>query len=274
MKLLIRLVLVLVLLAVIAGVIFVVMIDSIAKSGVEKGSAYALVVDTSVDEMDVGLLDGTVVMKGFRAGNPEGFDSPHLLKTGTFDLAVDTGSLFSDTIVVRRFRLDGLDVNIERKTLGSNIGKIVENLKRFQSDRPAEASEGKKVKVDKVVISNVTATFHLLQDLRGGEPIVVKVPTIELDDVSSDDPDGVVIGELISRLMPAILQAVLEQAEGKVPLPALGDLQGKVGSLAEMTGGVAERLTGSAATQAGDAAGQLLEGLMNNGADEGGSDRP
>ena len=59
------LVIVLVIAAVLLG------IDSIAKSGVEKGASYALGVETKLESIDVRLLDGQIIMDDLNIANPE-----------------------------------------------------------------------------------------------------------------------------------------------------------------------------------------------------------
>jgi len=251
------------------------MIDSLAAAGVEKGASYALGVDTSVEGMSVSLLGGGVKMSGMRVANPEGFDSEHLFRMGRFDLGVKLGSLLSDTIEVQRFIVDGLDVHVEQKLSGSNVGQILSNLKRFDTgDEPPPAeTDGKKVRVDRIEIRNVTARFHLLADVAATGPVNVQLDEIVLTDVTSDDAGGVVIGELVSRLVPAILTAILKKAEDIVPGDLLNDLGSRVTVLTETLGPQARQLTQQIHEQAGKqldealaapakTVGGLLEGVL------------
>jgi hypothetical protein len=50
------------------------------------------------------------------------------------------------------------------------------------------------------------------------------------------------VGELFARVIPAIIEQVLTQAEGKVSLPTLEDLRGKTSQAAEAMGGIGEQL--------------------------------
>lgn len=270
-KLIVRLLLVVVLLVVAAGVVGYVLIDVIAKAGVEEGGTYALGVQTNVDALNLSPFSGEMKMTGLKVANPEGFASPHLMHTGTFDLELVPGSLLGDTVEVRKFELDGLDVNIEQKVPQSNVSVILKNLERFaDGGAPAEEKPAgeTKVKVDRITVRNVVATFHL----PAVGPLQVKVPAIELTNVTSDEADGVVIRELVVRLVPAILAAVLEKAQGIVPPDVLGVLNGDVSALSKALGGRAEELVqkvhADLGTALGQGAGKLL-GTDANSAAEG-----
>ncbi len=157
MKKLSRIISSIVVLLILAVVLIVLLIDPIAKSGVEKGAAYALGVETTVDTLDIRLLDGQLLMDGLNISNPQGFSSPHLAHSGKFDIQVKTGSLLSDTVQISEFQLDGLDLNIEQKLSGSNISKVIDNIKRLSKDKEPSKGPSKKVVVE-----------HLLHELPHG----------------------------------------------------------------------------------------------------------
>ena len=231
------------------------LIDSLAKSGVEKGTAYALDVETRLDDMDLSLLRGHVMMDGLNIANPQGFTSNHLMRSGRFDLEVQPASLLSDTVEVKRFELDGLDINIEQQLKGSNISKIFSNLKRFagdkekvpQTDEDDREGSGKKIKLDRIVIRNVVAHFHLLAELAPSGPLTVRVPEISLENVSSADSPALRVSELVAKLLPAVLKSVIEQGEGTIPSEFLSDLDGQLVSVAGVLGDRFGALTGEAA---------------------------
>ena len=232
-----RIILAVLLFLVVCLVVAALTINSIAKAAVEKGGTYALGVPTSVDSISLSILRGRMKINGLRVANPEGFTSEHLMDSGLFHVELDPGSVLTDTVHIPIFTLDGLDVNIEQTLAGSNVSKILENLKRLDTGdadekKPKDKGEGKKFKIDRIVIKNVVAHFHMLGGLAPG-PITVKVPKIELTDVGSDDPDGVVVAELIRQIVPAILEGIVENAKGIIDADFLNDIGGELGNLAE-----------------------------------------
>ncbi|MBN2583161.1 MAG: hypothetical protein JXL80_08835 [Planctomycetes bacterium] len=264
MKKLVRLlVAVVVVLAVAVGLAWY-FVDSLAKKGIEKGATYALQVQTTVDKVSLSLLNGSMTMDGLTVANPEGYETAHLIKSGRFDLQVDPGTLLSKTVHVTKFTLDGLDMNIEQKGLGkSNVSQIMENLKRFESpDAKPKDSEpsGKKVAVDEIVIENVVAHVQLLPIGGKASTVKVEVPKIVLNDVTSDNAQGVAISELTARLLPAILNAVLEKGGDIIP----GDLAGTL--RADVAGAVQSLGSGAAGLlkQSGGDLGKNLEEAKKN----------
>jgi hypothetical protein len=246
MKLLFRLIVVLIVLVVVVGVVGYLWIDSLAKAGVEKGGTYALGVETRVESLSLSPFRGTMKMGGLNVANPQGFTSPHLMHSGTFDVEIEPGSLFGETIVVKKFELDGLDLHVEQKLPKSNVSVILDNLKRLggegaepKTDKP---EEGKKVKVDRITIRNVAATFHLPTGPVKLGPLKVEVPVIEMTEVTSDNADGVVVSELVGRIVPAVIAAVLEKGQGVVPPDVLNGLRGDLSSLTQVLGGQTQKL--------------------------------
>jgi len=257
-KFLLRAVLILILLVVVAGVVGYLFLDSIAKAGVEKGGTYALGVETQVETLNLSPFSGQLMMNGLNVANPAGFQSPHVMHSGKFDLELVPSSLLGDTVHIKKFELDGLDVNVEQKGAENNISKIMENLKRLGGDgkaEPDQQEEGTKVKIDKVLVRNVTATFHLplVQSLE------VKVPKLELEGIHSDDGGGVVLPKVIAQLVPAILAGVLKQGKDVIPGDLLNGLNGDISGVAQALGGEAEKLIGGVQ-------GELSKALAGEGA--------
>ena len=258
----IRIVLGLLVVLVVIVVVALGMIDSLAKRGVESGATYALGVETTVDDLDLSLMGGSLRMDGLTVSNPEGYQTPHMMKSGRFNLAVRIGSVFGETVELPHFELDGLDINIEQKLMANNISEILENLNRFESQEPAEKKPGKRVKIDRVLIKDVVANVQMAGAGEAGR-LSVKVPTIELENVSSDNADGILISELTARLVMAVLAAVVEQGGDIIPADTLKAISGGVSGLATAIGGnaanLARQATDSAAEAIKEQAGKLTE---------------
>lgn len=237
MKKLIKLALLLVILLVAALVGAVLYIDSIARTGIEKGATYALGVDTKLDKASIGLFSGKFGLSGLEVANPAGFKAPHFLSLGDGSLAVSLGSLNSDKIEVPSFKLSKLDVHLEKVNDKANYQVILDNLKKFESkeEKPAEpAKEGKRYIVKEVVIENVVIHIDLLPI--GGDltKIDLKIPSITLKDVGSESDKGVLMGELSNVLVQAVLQAAVEKGAGIIPPDILNGLDGGLKQLKDL----------------------------------------
>jgi len=223
-----RIILGLVIVLVVVVIVVWAMIDRIAKAGVEKGGTYALGVDTKVDTLSLSVLSGQLTMNGLTIANPEGYKTEHLMKSGRFDLEVKTGSVFTDTVRIPKFELDGLDVNIEQKLGKSNVGEVMDNVEK-QSGGKEEG--GKELDIDSVVIRNVTAHVQVLPIGGEASTLTVKVPLIEMKNLTPENRKGIVMRELIGKLFPAIIGGVIDKGKGVLPAGLTADLSQHVDGL-------------------------------------------
>lgn len=235
-KIIFKLIMVLFVLIIIALGIGWALIDTLAEKGIEKGATYALGVETTVDDVDLSLLNSSLELEGLKISNPPNFGTPHLMKMDKLETELVASSLMGDTVEVTKFEIDGLDVYIEQTLTGSNVSKIMENLEKLSSGKKPdeEGAGGKKVKIGRILITNTVA--HL--NLGGLAEGTVKIPEILLTDVTSDNANGVVMSELTAKLVTAILSAVLEEAGEQMPLAGsmLGILQKQVSGVSESFG--------------------------------------
>ena len=243
MKFIKRLILVIVIVIVLAVLVVWLAINPIARTAVEGGASDTLGVKTTLAGIQVSPLRGRVLMNDLKIANPEGFISTSLVDAGRFEIEVAPMSLLSDTIEIRKFEIDGLEMNIEQKLPISNIAKIIDNIKRSGGDKPKDEGEGegKKVTADLVLIKNVTAHFQLLPGASEVGKVTVTVPQIELKNVSSEKGSSVA-GQLIAQLFPAVLASVVKEGQGLVPTEFLNDLNGQVADLAKSLGEGATQL--------------------------------
>jgi len=238
-------------------------IDYLAKAGIETGGTYALGVKTTVDSVSLGLLSGQARINDLAIANPEGFKTPHLMKAGRIDVGVNTSSLLGDTIQVGKFEIDGLDLNMEQKSIGAtNIGALLDNINKAAGSKPKDDKApkdpgGKKVKVDQIRITNTVAHVQVLPIGGNASTLEVKIPEIVLSGVTQDNASGVAVPELMRRLIPAILAAVIEKGKGVIPDADIKRLSGDVAAATKALGEGAGKLVG----QIGGEAGKALEGV-------------
>jgi uncharacterized protein involved in outer membrane biogenesis len=113
--------------AVIVGVLAVLLVGigifggSLVKKAVQVAGTSALKVPVALSEADLSILGGTVALRGLEIDNPPGYQHAKLLKLKDGRVAVDISSLLSDTVHIRQITLDGIDLVLEQKGLGSNL---------------------------------------------------------------------------------------------------------------------------------------------------------
>jgi hypothetical protein len=278
MKWIKRIVILLVLVVVVVAVIGVVMIDRIAKHGVEQGGSYAMGVTTKLDGIHVGLLSGSVSLDGLSVENPEGFKADHFLKLGDGSVEVSLGSLMGDTVEVPSLKLNHIDIALEKDKGKANYDVILENLAKVTGSdaEPApDEAEGKKFVIRELIITDVNVKAEVI----GGMSVPVKVPEIRLTDIGTESDKGVLLKDLSGIIVTAILATVAEQAGDILPgdigkglqggLAAVGDL-GEFG--VQVVGDVtaqASQIVGETAEKLGETAGQVGEAAKSVGDEAG-----
>ncbi len=202
---------------VIALLVVLASVNTIARSAVEVAGTTALGVQTKLDGANVGVFDGDVTLSGLVVSNPEGFKTPHFLSLKQGRLKVTMDSLLSETVEAPLLEFSGIDVNLERSSAGANYQIILDHSKS-SSGSSTSKGEGSKKKfiIGELVIREVTVHAALLP---GGKltAITMKIPEIKLKEVGSHTTGGVMIQELWPILTQAILTAASEKLAKDLP---------------------------------------------------------
>jgi hypothetical protein len=275
MKRLLKILAVLVVLLVLAGIAFVLALDSIAAESIRRGGTYALGVETTVDEVDLGLgSEIEAAISGLAVANPEGFQSERFLGLGSGSLHFQRSGLFADVVTVPELKLDAIEINLERRGGKNNYDLILANLERLGSGEPGEKPDdggGKRFAIERIVLTDVDATVDLLP--LGGEAtrVDIRVPQIVVEDLKSD----MTTAEVFDLVIRTLLAAVLQNGAGLIPDDMLQDLEGRLNALGglafDVTGGAVqaskeilstgEEVLKKGAEEIGDQAGEALKGI-------------
>lgn len=261
MKKLIRMVAVLLVLLVLATVAVALYVDTIAKTAIERGATYALGVETTLGSADVGLLSGTFSMRDLTVANPAGFESPYFTHLGEGDVKVALKTLRQQTVELPTLTLTDLDIHLDKKEGKANYDVILENLSRFESgDESEKEADGKRFVINEILIERIVVRVQLLPI--GGDLTKLDVPIdeIRLRNVGSDTDGSVLMSELTSVIIKAVLAAIVQKGGGLIPGDILGDLSQGLGSLAELSLDAATGL-GDRIKDAGGGLDEVTEGI-------------
>lgn len=259
------------------GVIFLVLsVNSVARTGIERGGTYALGVPTTVDGAKVGLLSGKFSLRGLTVANPEGYTSPNFFTLGTGAVQVSYESLQSDTVELPTLTLETVRANLEKKGGVANYKTILENVKRVTGSdsepKPTTPQDEKKLVINELIIRDVIVTLELFGAGDGPGAVLNKVSTvtvpidqIKLKNVgktgSGVSGSGVTIGELTGIIVQAVMAAAIQKGGDLIPKDLVGDMQGALSGLGSL-GDMGLEVIGGAAVnveQLGDAAKKVAE---------------
>lgn len=237
----------------------------IVRTAVNTAGPAALQVPVSLEDADLRLLRGKLALKGLVIGNPKGFKSAHLVTLGDLQVALQPGSLASDTIVIEKVYINAPEFTYEKSLTDSNLSALLDQLDggTKEGGKPAEAEKedtpaegGKKVVINDLIIEN--AKVHLALTALGGHGATLPLPTIHLQDLGKEK-GGASFPEVIGNIFSAVLKAITGVVAGAGEL--VGDGAKALGTTALDAG----KAVGDAAAEAGHAVGEgatkVLEGV-------------
>ena len=186
-------------------------IDSIVKKAVESVGSSATGTDVTLSEVNISLTSGQAAMNGLKVGNPKGFATDSAIRLGGIKVVLDTGTVTSDTIVVKEVVIDGPQVTYELGTGGSNIGAIQANVDKFSGgpSEPKAADEGggKKFIIEKLSIRE--GRVDVAATMLGNRKVGATLPPVEMKDIGKSE-GGATSGEVAEKILAAITSGVIE----------------------------------------------------------------
>ncbi|MGO8678241.1 MAG: hypothetical protein ACLQVX_20555 [Limisphaerales bacterium] len=234
---------------VLAGLAVHFFLDIAIKKGVETIGPRLAKVDVRLDSASLSILSGTGKIRGLVVGNPEGFQTRSAIHVGFAGLAVQPSSIFSDKVVIRSVKVQGPDVTLEESLHGSNLRKLLKNLKAASSaDKKTGIKDdkpGKKLQVDEFVVTG--GKIHVSFVGLAGRTVNLPLPDIRLENLGTG-PEGITAGELTEKVLTEVLDQAIKASAG-----AVADL-GK--DAANMT----KEMGNSAARKAARGLGSLFKG--------------
>lgn len=252
---------------VVALVIVLSSLGKIIKTGVQTVGSQVTKSPITVDNIDLSLLRGQLVIDNLVIGNPDGYKTDSAMQLGKVLVKLDPKSIFSDTIHIYEVIVDAPQITYERSLTNSNIGVIQDNVDAFlpkgdgkdKEDDKEEKKPGKKVVIDHVTVSN--GQIKLSSTLLQGAALPVPLPTVALSDIGKEK--AVSPPEASAQVLKKVLGSVIDAAT-----EAIKKLTGSAGDvLKSVTGG----MTGEKATAAGkdvqEAAAQVEEKAAEVGKD-------
>jgi len=216
--------------------------------------------DFRLGRLSINQYTGGVTVGDMQLANPEGFSKENCLELGNLDVNVAMTSLLSKKIRVESIELDGLYVATTMG--GGNFIKIADNAsggeaseevaeaaKPAESEAPkteAKKDDGKKVQIDRIVLKNMKVKY-------GSVP--VPLPTITLEGIGADSPEGATLQDVWNAVYGAVLKAA--SSVGDLGAAIGGAAVDAVGAVGDAVGDTVSGAAGAVGDAVGDAAGAV-----------------
>lgn len=226
MKLLLRLVALLAIALVGGAIALYAFLPSAARTAVEVGSQEALGVPAGLGglPLSLGPNQASLGIEDLSIANPEPFADSSLLEVDLASVSLDTASVLGEVVRVREVRLDGVRLNLMQKGSTSNLAWFLKRLASEPGDTapteeepassPEAAGQGKKLAVDRVLLSGITARLELTDVPLGAGSYEVTLPAMDLD-LSDAEPGDT--GSLLRVVLRELIDDSLEALEVELP---------------------------------------------------------
>jgi hypothetical protein len=226
MKLLLRLVALLAIALVGGAIALYAFLPSAARTAVEVGSQEALGVPAGLGglPLSLGPNQASLGLEELSIANPEPFADSSLLEVDLASVSLDTASVLGEVVRVREVRLDGVRLNLLQKGSTSNLAWFLKRLasepgdtapaEEEPSSSPEAAGQGKKLAVDRVLLSGITARLELTDVPLGAGSYEVTLPAMDLD-LSDAEPGDT--GSLLRVVLRELIDDSLEALEVELP---------------------------------------------------------
>lgn len=259
----------------IVAVLTVVFLSHVIKSSFNTAAPAFLGVSAHVEKVHARLFQGRLVLEGLVIGNPEGFNTPHMIQMSKMAFEVEPRSLFTDRIRIREVTVEGFHLTLEQGLLHNNLLTLVNNLSGGEkAEKPAakpdaETEKAKDAKKDvRVEIDTVDITdtrLNVAMTAMAGKSVPVPLPPIHLKDIGKDK-EGASIMDAIMAVLNGILQAATGAVSGAGDLisGAFGMGADAVKAIGSSVGGAITNLSASAvdaASSVKDIAGSAVDSI-------------
>ena len=186
-------------------------LDRIVAAAIEKYGSEATGTKVGVSSVRIELKAGTGSIRNLTVGNPPGFSTPAAFRLEDISVALDTGTVTGNPVVIDRVTILAPRIAYEIDKDGrSNIDLLRKRLSGTSPGEPsgsASGGPGKKVVVRRLVIER--GEIEIRVAALPGKPLSAALPRLELQNLggaggsSPGDIARQVLGPLANRVAAA-----------------------------------------------------------------------
>lgn len=189
-------------------------LDGIVKTAIETFGSQVAGVPVRVSAVNISLSEGRGTIKGLTVANPAGFKTPTAFSLGEITLAIDTGSVTKDPVVIKEITVAAPEVTYEVGAGGSNVDAIKKNVAAATGGgKPAkepakESGDTKKLIIDLLQMKAGKVNLAMQTPIPTGA-MSSPLPDIKLTGIGRKS-NGASGAEVAAQIMDALTKASLE----------------------------------------------------------------
>jgi uncharacterized protein involved in outer membrane biogenesis len=189
-------------------------LNGIIKNGIETFAPQITKTDVTLDSANVSLFSGNGSLHGLVVGSPKGFKSDYVFSLSNISVTLDTGSLISDTIIIKEIIIDSPEIVYEISKSGININKLLDNAKGASKENTPSTSGGNNIHKNskKVVIENIkikSGKVTMAANLFGGSApgASIPLPDIHIKDIGKNN-GGTSFESALAKILSTVSKKV------------------------------------------------------------------
>jgi hypothetical protein len=193
-------------------------LDALVAGAIQYYGTQAIQTEVRVEQVKIGLTEGTASIGELSVANPEGFDAPHAFELGEISVAIDLQSLSAENIVIDEITILAptlfYEMNAERLT---NLNVIKD---RLSGSSTASSQSEKTEETETGDVPHLTIRKFVLKDGQVHTRIVpldnreaqVDLPPLTLSNLSGTPQEIAkqVVKQLISHTAEAVVKSGVE----------------------------------------------------------------
>ncbi len=200
--------------------------DRAVRVGIESVAAKALNIEIAVDDVDLSIIRGKLVLQNLSIVNPPVYQNDELLILKNTEIEVEAKSLLSDVVNIKQIRINNVNVIIEQHSVSeNNLHDIVQAI----SD---STYEGKKLRVDNLEISDISVKVDLMPNSEQAEPATLMLSPIRMTNLGYDNQLDT--AALLKEIIYAIADSIVEEGISVLPTDILGTITSTLNKTIEL----------------------------------------
>lgn len=227
-------------------------LDSLVERGIETAGTSAAGTRVEVAGVDLDLLAGSAVIRGFSIANPAGYSEAPMLSFDEFAVVIDIAAMSRNNGTISITSITSRNPHLLYETHGgvSNLDTVRENMGTAPAESNAEPAPEANLEIGSVIIEGIGAT--VISDLMPA-PAEVELGDIRLENLSGTP------SEIAQQIMRPMLTQIAASAARIAVTLLPEDVRAAGATLREAAGARVEQ----ASEAVGDATQGIRAGLGN-----------
>ncbi len=236
-------------------------LDDIVKAAIETYGSEATQTAVRVDNVKLGLQDGSGAIYGLTVGNLKGFSAPQLFSLGEISTQVDLESLSKEIIVIEHVTVRAPEVFYELNKAGkSNLDELKQNLSSGSASTGSSANKQSGSKEPKLIIRKFLfdegSIYAKLVPLN--KDYELKLPKIEISNLGGKN--GATPAQIADQVVKVLTDRAMVEIQKKGLDQYKKQLEGEVDKRLDAE---QQKLNEKVGDQVGNEVGDKLKGALN-----------